>query len=92
MKLKKNSEQVEESFWRSFEIQINLFCLFIVDGFYSKDDFKLIDTSNTWVNLRAIKRLVNTGRLTNEILTVSKEKDNNQAFLQGIAAGSAIQD
>ncbi|KAI4356204.1 hypothetical protein L6164_000244 [Bauhinia variegata] len=56
-----------------------------------KDDFKLVDTANRWVNLRAIKRLVNTGRLTNEILCVSKEKDNDQAFLQETAAGSAIQ-
>ncbi|KAI4317389.1 hypothetical protein L6164_025261 [Bauhinia variegata] len=78
-------------FWRSFEIQINFFCLFMVDGFYLKDDFKLIDTSNMWVTLRAIKWLVNTGRLTNEILSFSKEKDNNQAFLQGTVAGSAIQ-
>ncbi|KAI4317396.1 hypothetical protein L6164_025266 [Bauhinia variegata] len=37
-----------------------------------RDDFKLIDTASTWVNLRAIKRLVNTGRLTNEILSISK--------------------
>ncbi|KAI4356215.1 hypothetical protein L6164_000254 [Bauhinia variegata] len=56
-----------------------------------KNDFKLIDTANRWVNLRAIKRLVNTGRLTNEILCVSKEKDDDQAFLQETAAGSAIQ-
>ncbi|KAI4356212.1 hypothetical protein L6164_000251 [Bauhinia variegata] len=36
----------------------------------------LVDTANRWVNLRAIKRLVNTGRLTNEILCVSKFFDN----------------
>ncbi|XP_054815270.1 UTP--glucose-1-phosphate uridylyltransferase-like isoform X2 [Prosopis cineraria] len=56
-----------------------------------KDQFKLIDTTNMWVNLRAIKRLVDTDKLKYNNQSVSKENDIDQSLLQKTAAGSTIQ-
>ncbi|KAK4285158.1 hypothetical protein QN277_001893 [Acacia crassicarpa] len=56
-----------------------------------KDQFKLIDTTNVWVNLKAIKRLADTDKLKNNNQSVSKENDIDQTLLQTTAAGSTIQ-
>ncbi|KAI9081617.1 hypothetical protein K1719_036503 [Acacia pycnantha] len=56
-----------------------------------KDQFKLIDTTNMWVNLKAIKRLADTDKLKNNNQSVSKENDIDQTLLQTTAAGSTIQ-
>ncbi|CAB4269294.1 unnamed protein product [Prunus armeniaca] len=47
---------------------------------HSTENFKLVDTGSLWVNLRAIKRLLDTDTLNIEDISVSKET----------AAGSAI--
>ncbi|WJX42537.1 UTP--glucose-1-phosphate uridylyltransferase [Trifolium repens] len=41
-----------------------------------KDKFKLIDTTNMWVSLRAIKRLIDTNRLKPKKPSISKFFDN----------------
>ncbi|WJX36337.1 UTP--glucose-1-phosphate uridylyltransferase [Trifolium repens] len=41
-----------------------------------KDRFKLIDTTNMWVSLRAIKRLIDTNRLKPKKPSISKFFDN----------------
>ncbi|KAK7351945.1 hypothetical protein VNO77_11734 [Canavalia gladiata] len=57
---------------------------------HSKGNFKLIDTTNMWVSLRAIKRLVDGYELMHRTPSVSKKNDYDQT-LQDIAAGPAIQ-
>ncbi|KAJ1411725.1 UDPGP family [Sesbania bispinosa] len=55
-------------------------------------NFKLIDTRNVWVSLKAIKRLVDTNKLKPKEPSVSKENDyNDQILLQEKEAGQAIQ-
>lgn len=54
------------------------------------DKFKLIDTRSLWVNLRAIKRLVDTDALKIDNFSVSKGGDSDQIPLPETAAGSAI--
>ncbi|XP_030929822.1 UTP--glucose-1-phosphate uridylyltransferase 2-like [Quercus lobata] len=55
------------------------------------DKFKLTDTRSLWVNLRAIKRLVDTDALKIENYTVSKGGKNDKILSPKTAAGSAIQ-
>ncbi|KAK7250597.1 hypothetical protein RIF29_33126 [Crotalaria pallida] len=50
-----------------------------------KDNFKLIDTTNVWVSIRAIKKLVDTDGLN------QKENDYDQTIQQETVAGSAIE-
>lgn len=52
--------------------------------------FKFIDTRSMWVNLRAVKRLIDTDELKIENLSSSKEVDGDQIILRGTAADSAI--
>nr|XP_023898057.1 UTP--glucose-1-phosphate uridylyltransferase-like [Quercus suber] len=54
------------------------------------DKFKLTDTRSLWVNLRAIKRLVDTDALKIENYTVSKGEKNDKFLSPKTAAGSAI--
>ncbi|KAK2392960.1 UTP--glucose-1-phosphate uridylyltransferase [Trifolium repens] len=56
-----------------------------------KDKFKLIDTTNMWVSLRAIKRLIDTNRLKPKKPSISKENDYDQTLQQETDAGSAVQ-
>ncbi|KAK9282814.1 hypothetical protein L1049_011036 [Liquidambar formosana] len=55
------------------------------------EKFKLIDTGNLWVNLKAVKRLVETDSLKMENYAISKEVEDDKILLQETAAGSAIQ-
>ncbi|TXG69523.1 hypothetical protein EZV62_004458 [Acer yangbiense] len=53
-------------------------------------NFEILDTKSLWVNLEAIKRLVDTDALKVEKLSTSKDVDDDQILLQETAAGSAI--
>lgn len=53
--------------------------------------FKFINTRSMWVNLRAIKRLIDTDELKVENFSSSKEVNDDQIISQGTAADSAIQ-
>ncbi|XP_011011034.1 PREDICTED: probable UTP--glucose-1-phosphate uridylyltransferase 2 isoform X2 [Populus euphratica] len=57
----------------------------------STEKFKFIDTRSLWVNLKAIRRLVDTNALKIENLSISKEVEGDQMVLQETAAGSTIQ-
>ncbi|XP_031251456.1 UTP--glucose-1-phosphate uridylyltransferase-like isoform X1 [Pistacia vera] len=57
---------------------------------HSDGKFKFIDTRNLWVDLKAVKRLVDTDALKMESLSASKEENGYQINLQDTAAGSAI--
>ncbi|CAL5330970.1 unnamed protein product [Camellia sinensis] len=56
----------------------------------SAEKFRLCDTSNLWVNLKAIKRLVETDALNMENYPVSKKVNNDEIRLQETEASSAI--
>ncbi|XP_028801091.1 UTP--glucose-1-phosphate uridylyltransferase isoform X2 [Neltuma alba] len=56
-----------------------------------KDEVKLIDTTNMWVNLKAVKRLADTDKLKCNNESVSKENDIDQNLIQKTAPGSTIQ-
>ncbi|KAK7310552.1 hypothetical protein RJT34_08124 [Clitoria ternatea] len=56
-----------------------------------KDNFKLIDTTNMWVSLRAIKRLVDFEGLKHGKPSASKEKDYDLTLPQDSETGLAIQ-
>lgn len=53
--------------------------------------FKFINTRSMWVNLRAIKRLIDTDELKVENFSSSKEVNDDQIISRGTAADSAIQ-
>ncbi|KAH7550658.1 hypothetical protein JRO89_XS13G0239400 [Xanthoceras sorbifolium] len=53
-------------------------------------EFKFVDTRSLWVNLRAVKRLIDTDALKVEKLSTSKDVCGDQTLLQETAAGSAI--
>ncbi|KAK0597100.1 hypothetical protein LWI29_021839 [Acer saccharum] len=53
-------------------------------------NFEILDTKSLWVNLEAIKRLVDTDALKVVKLSTSKDVDDDQILLQETAAGSAI--
>ncbi|CAL5205721.1 unnamed protein product [Lathyrus oleraceus] len=56
-----------------------------------KDKFKLIDTTNMWVSLRAIKRLIDTNRLKPKKPSILKGSDYDQTLRQETNAESAVQ-
>ncbi|KAL5066556.1 hypothetical protein RYX36_028293 [Vicia faba] len=56
-----------------------------------KDRFKLIDTTNMWVSLRAIKRLIDTNRLKPKKPSILKGSDYDQTLRQETKAESAVQ-
>lgn len=56
----------------------------------SAEKFRLCDASNLWVNLKAIKRLVETDALNMENYPVSKKVNNDEIRLQETEASSAI--
>ncbi|KAL9432609.1 hypothetical protein AB3S75_027606 [Citrus x aurantiifolia] len=53
--------------------------------------FKFINTRSMWVNLRAIKRLIDTDELKIENFSSLKEVNDDQIISRGTAADSAIQ-
>ncbi|TQE03750.1 hypothetical protein C1H46_010724 [Malus baccata] len=61
-----------------------------VDEFKSIEKFKIFNTNNLWVNLNAIKRLVDADALKMEIIPNPKEVDGVKVLQLETAAGAAI--
>eukprot|EP00897_Mesotaenium_endlicherianum_P007184 jgi/Mesen1/6494/ME000332S05503 len=61
-----------------------------VEEFKSIDKFKIFNTNNMWVNLKAIKRLVAAEALKMEIIPNPKEVDDVKVLQLETAAGAAI--
>ncbi|XP_028768767.1 UTP--glucose-1-phosphate uridylyltransferase [Neltuma alba] len=61
-----------------------------VNEFKSIEKFKIFNTNNLWVNLKAIKRLVKAEALKMEIIPNPKEVDGVKVLQLETAAGAAI--
>ncbi|KAK1296213.1 UTP--glucose-1-phosphate uridylyltransferase [Acorus calamus] len=61
-----------------------------VNEFKSTEKFKIFNTNNLWVNLKAIKRLVTANALKMEIIPNPKEVDGIKVLQLETAAGAAI--
>jgi UTP--glucose-1-phosphate uridylyltransferase len=61
-----------------------------VNEFKSIEKFKIFNTNNLWVNLKAIKRLVEAEALRMEIIPNPKEVDGVKVLQLETAAGAAI--
>ncbi|GAB2287471.1 hypothetical protein Dimus_021847 [Dionaea muscipula] len=61
-----------------------------VDEFKSIEKFKIFNTNNLWVNLNAIKKLVEADALKMEIIPNPKEVDGIKVLQLETAAGAAI--
>ncbi|RVW85333.1 UTP--glucose-1-phosphate uridylyltransferase [Vitis vinifera] len=61
-----------------------------VNEFKSIEKFKIFNTNNLWVNLNAIKRLVEADALKMEIIPNPKEVDGIKVLQLETAAGAAI--
>ena len=61
-----------------------------VNEFKSIDKFKIFNTNNLWVSLKAIKRLVQADALKMEIIPNPKEVDGIKVLQLETAAGAAI--
>ncbi|KAG6777289.1 hypothetical protein POTOM_017108 [Populus tomentosa] len=61
-----------------------------VNEFKSIEKFKIFNTNNLWVNLKAIKRLVEADALKMEIIPNPKEVDGVKVLQLETAAGAAI--
>lgn len=61
-----------------------------VNEFKSIEKFKIFNTNNIWVNLKAIKRLVQESALNMEIIPNPKEVDGVKVLQLETAAGAAI--
>ncbi|KAI4299657.1 hypothetical protein L6164_033093 [Bauhinia variegata] len=61
-----------------------------VNEFKSIEKFKIFNTNNLWVNLKAIKRLVEAQALKMEIIPNPKEVDGVKVLQLETAAGAAI--
>eukprot|EP00258_Populus_trichocarpa_P015547 XP_006372413.1 UTP--glucose-1-phosphate uridylyltransferase [Populus trichocarpa] len=61
-----------------------------VNEFKSIEKFKIFNTNNLWVNLKAIKRLVEADALEMEIIPNPKEVDGVKVLQLETAAGAAI--
>ncbi|XP_042504628.1 UTP--glucose-1-phosphate uridylyltransferase [Macadamia integrifolia] len=61
-----------------------------VSEFKSIEKFKIFNTNNLWVNLKAIKRLVEANELKMEIIPNPKEVDGIKVLQLETAAGAAI--
>ncbi|KAL3735711.1 hypothetical protein ACJRO7_024785 [Eucalyptus globulus] len=61
-----------------------------VNEFKSIEKFKIFNTNNLWVNLKAIKRLVEAQALKMEIIPNPKEVDGIKVLQLETAAGAAI--
>ncbi|KAM0908715.1 hypothetical protein ACQ4PT_015295 [Festuca glaucescens] len=62
-----------------------------LNEFKSIEKFKIFNTNNMWVNLKAIVRLVEAEALTMEIIPINKIVDGVKALQLETAAGAAIQ-
>ncbi|KAJ3047536.1 UTP-glucose-1-phosphate uridylyltransferase [Rhizophlyctis rosea] len=62
-----------------------------VDDFKSVKKFRYFNTNNLWVNLKAIKRVVDNSELSMEIIVNNKTADNGEKVIQlETAVGAAI--
>ena len=62
-----------------------------VEDFKSVRKFKIFNTNNIWINLRALKRVMETDGMDLEIIINPKQTDDGQAVIQlETAAGAAI--
>lgn len=61
-----------------------------VNEFKSFEKFKIFNTNNLWVNLKAIKKLVNADALKMEIIPNPKDVDGVKVLQLETAAGAAI--
>jgi UTP--glucose-1-phosphate uridylyltransferase len=62
-----------------------------VEDFKSIKKFKIFNTNNLWVNLKAIKRVVENSELAMEIIVNHKTTDNGEKVIQlETAVGAAI--
>ncbi|KAK8303206.1 hypothetical protein V6Z12_D04G134800 [Gossypium hirsutum] len=61
-----------------------------VNEFKSIEKFKIFNTNNLWVNLNAIKRLVEVDALKMEIIPNPKEVNGIKVLQLETAAGAAI--
>ncbi|KAI8837876.1 putative UTP-glucose-1-phosphate uridylyltransferase Ugp1 [Chytridium lagenaria] len=62
-----------------------------VDDFKSIKKFKIFNTNNLWVNLKAVKRLLDDSALNMEIIENIKSTDNGEKVIQlETAVGAAI--
>uniref|UniRef100_A0A5B7B8U0 UTP--glucose-1-phosphate uridylyltransferase n=1 Tax=Davidia involucrata TaxID=16924 RepID=A0A5B7B8U0_DAVIN len=80
----------EESFFSSHGGKFQLSEIACKPVKYSMEKFKLTDTNNMWLNLKAMKRLVVTDALKIENYPVSKVVDVDKILLQETAASSAV--
>ncbi|KAI0812592.1 UTP-glucose-1-phosphate uridylyltransferase [Irpex lacteus] len=63
-----------------------------IEDFKSVRKFKIFNTNNLWINLKALKRIMEGGELELDIIVNPKTTDDGQAVLQlETAAGDAIQ-
>ncbi|KAA8515745.1 hypothetical protein F0562_018644 [Nyssa sinensis] len=84
------SPNFKESFVSSYEGKFQLSEIARKPVKYSMEKFKVTDTNNMWVSLKAMKRLVETDALKIENYPVSKEVDVDKILLQETAASSAV--
>ncbi|KAI9463620.1 UDPGP-domain-containing protein [Lactarius psammicola] len=62
-----------------------------MEDFKSVRKFKIFNTNNIWINLRALKRVMETEAMDLEIIINPKQTDDGQAVIQlETAAGAAI--
>ncbi|KAH9830816.1 UTP-glucose-1-phosphate uridylyltransferase [Rhodofomes roseus] len=62
-----------------------------VEDFKSVRKFKIFNTNNLWLNLKAVKRIMEKGEMELEIIVNPKTTDDGQAVIQlETAAGAAI--
>jgi len=63
-----------------------------IEDFKSVRKFKIFNTNNLWINLKALKRIMEAGEMELDIIVNPKTTDDGQAVLQlETAAGDAIQ-
>ncbi|KAH7924598.1 UTP--glucose-1-phosphate uridylyltransferase [Leucogyrophana mollusca] len=69
-----------------------------VDDFKSVRKFKIFNTNNLWINLKALKRIMDNGGMDLDIIVNPKVTDDGQSVIQAsqtfleTAAGAAIKD
>ncbi|KAG4377132.1 hypothetical protein AAZX31_18G044800 [Glycine max] len=68
----------------------SMFVFIQVSEFKSIEKFKIFNTNNLWVNLKAVKRLVEADALKMEIIPNPKEVDGVKVLQLETAAGAAI--
>ncbi|XP_052192369.1 UTP--glucose-1-phosphate uridylyltransferase-like isoform X2 [Diospyros lotus] len=84
------SSDFEGSILHSHEGEFQLSDIAQMPQKHSLEKFKLLDTGNLWMNLKAVKRLFETDALTVESYPVSKKVSDDEILLQDRRATSAM--